>query len=178
MKTYLKYGGAMAGGGFVIVLVLYLIGLHSDAAKLNTAQWIQMVLGTGLGVACIVLATRERRAAVPPAEGFGYGSALGTGVMVTLFAAVIGIATNVLYVQLINPAMPDLIVQAQVLKWEAAGMGSAQIEQAEGIMRKMMHPVVQTLFGFIGGMVFGTVISLITAAFLKREATEEPPALP
>jgi hypothetical protein len=173
MKTYLTYGSAMAGGGFVLVLVLYILGFHSDAAKISTAQWIQGVLGLGIGITCIVLGTKARRESVPAEEEFGYGSALGTGVMITLIAALIGIATNLIYTQLINPGMTDLVMQAQIAKWEAAGLSSARIEQAEGMMRKMMSPAVQVAFGFCAGMIFGTLISLVSAAFLKRPAKDE-----
>ena len=177
LKTYLKYGGAMAGGGFLITLVLFLIGLHSDASKLSAAQWTQGCLGLVIGIVCIVLGTKERRATTPADAEFGYGQALGAGVMVTLIGALIGIATNMLYTQVINPGFNDLLVQAQIAKWEAAGMSAARIEQAEGVMRKMMNPAIQACFAFLGGMIFGTVISLITAAFLKRSEEEQPPVV-
>ena len=173
MKTYLTYGSAMAGGGFVLVLVLYILGFHSDASKLSIAQWVQGCAGLGIGIACIVLGTKARRASLPAEADFGYGSALGAGVMITLVAALLGLVTNFVYMRLINPGMNDLIIQAQIAKWEAAGMSSARIEQAEGMMRKMMSPPVQAAFGFLGGMFFGTLISLITAAFLKRPAKDE-----
>ena len=173
MKNYLTYGSAMAGGGFVLVLLLYILGFHSDASKLSTAQWIQGCLGLIIGIVCIVLGTKAKRATVPVAEEFGYGSALGAGVMITLFAALIGIVTNLLYSQVINPGMSDLIVQAQIAKWEAMNMPAARMEQAESMMRKMMSPPIQACFGFLAGMFFGTIISLISAAFLKRPATEE-----
>ena len=173
MKTYLTYGSAMAGGGFVLVLVLYIFGFHSDAAKISTAQWIQGVLGLGIGITCIVLGTKARRESVPAEEEFGYGSALGAGVMITLFAALLGLVTNFVYFHFINPGMNDLVMQAQIAKWEAAGMSGARIEQAEGMMRKMMSPAVQVAVGFGGGMIFGTLISLVTAALLKRSAKDE-----
>jgi hypothetical protein len=173
MKTYLTYGSAMAGGGFLLVLVLYILGFHSDPAKLGTAQGIQTVVGLGISITCIILGTKARRAAVPATEEFGYGSALGTGVMITLFAALIGIVTNIVYLSFINPGMGDVIMQAQMAKWDAAGLSSARIEQAEGMMRKMMSPPIQTAFGFLFGMCIGTIISLITAAFLKRPPSDE-----
>jgi hypothetical protein len=173
MKTYLTYGSAMAGGGFVLVLILYILGFHSDAAKLGTAQWIQACGGIGIGIACIVLGTKARRATVPVEEEFGYGSALGAGVMITLCAALIGIVTNIVYMQLINPGMNEVIVQAQIAKWEAMNMPSARMEQAESMMRKMMSPPIQAAFAFLGGMFFGTLISLISAAFLKRPPADE-----
>ena len=93
--------------------------------------------------------------------------------MITLFAALIGIVTNILYMQFINPGMTELTVQAQIAKWEAAGMPSSRMEQAEGMMRKMMSPPVMAAMGFCFGMIFGTIISLITAAFLKRPANDQ-----
>ena len=172
MKTYLTYGSAMAGGGFVVVLVLYILGFHSDAEKLSSAQWVQGCLGLAVGIACIVLGTKAQRATVPPEEEFGYGSALGTGVMITLVAALLGLVTNFVYMQFINPGMRDLMVQAQVAKWEAMNMPAASMAQAESMMRKMMSPPIQAVFGFGFGMFFGTLISLVTSAFLKRPSPD------
>jgi hypothetical protein len=155
------------------VLALYALGFHSDASKLGTAQLIQTCVGLAIGIACIVLGTKAKRATVPPEEDFGYGAALGAGVMVTLFAALIGIVTSLIYMQVINPGMNDVIIQAQIAKWEAANMPAARMEQAEAMMRKMMNPAIQVCFQFLGGMFFGTLISLITAAFLKRPAADE-----
>ncbi len=178
MKTYLTYGLVMAIAGALLTLALFLLGFHTDPVKLQSAQWIGGGGGLVIGIVVIVLGTKARRAEVPATEGFGYGRALGTGVMIVLFGALFGIATNLLYTQIINPHMTDILMQAQIDKWEAAGMSSAKIEQAEAMMRKMMHPAIQAVFGFIGGMCFGTLISLITAAFLKREATSaEPPVV-
>jgi hypothetical protein len=163
----------MAGGAFVVVLVVYVLGLHSDPSKLSLAQAIQTILGCGIGITCIVLGTKERREATPADKEFGYGQALGTGVMITLFAALFGLVSNFIYMQLINPGFQDVIVQAQVAKWEAAGMSATRIEQAEGMMRKMMSPPIQMAIGFIMGMLFGTVISLISSAFLKRPSPDQ-----
>lgn len=173
MKTYLTYGSAMAGGGFLLVLVLYALGFHSDPTKLGTAQVIQTCVGLAISITCIVLGTKARRATVPVEQDFGYGSALGAGVMITLFAALVGIVTSAIYMQLINPGMNDIIIQAQIAKWEAANMPAARMEQAETMMRKMMSPPIQICFQFLGGMFFGTLVSLVTAAFLKRAPADE-----
>jgi hypothetical protein len=123
-----------------------------------------------------VLGTKAKRATVPTTEDFGYGSALGAGVMISLFAALFGIVTTYLYAAVINPGMTDIAMQAQIAKWEAAGLSGTSIERAEAMMRKMMSPPIQACFGFVFGMIFSTIISLITAAFLKREAvTDVPP---
>ena len=181
MKTYLTYGGAMAVAGAILVLTLFFLGFHSEAAKLDAAQTIGLCGGIAIGAVCIVLGTKARLAEVPPTEEFGYGRALGTGVMIVLFASLFGLVTNFLYFQFINPHFTDVIVQAQLAKMEAKGLQGAQLDQAEKMMRTMMNPGLQAVFGFCGGMITGTILSLITAAFLKRPATsdlgETPPAL-
>lgn len=177
MKTYLTYGFAMSIAGALLTLALFFAGFHSDASKLQTAQWISGGGGLAFAIVAIVLGTKARRAEISATENFSYGRALGAGVMITLFACLLGIVTNQLYMQVINPGMNDLIVQAQIEKWEAKGMSSSQIEGAEAMMRKMMHPAIQAGFGFLGGMFFGTLISLVTAAFLKREVSDQPPVV-
>ena len=112
MKTYLTYGFAMALGGALVSLAMFLLGLHDSPSKLDTAQWIQMGCGLAVGITCIVLGTKARRAEVPPHENFGYGSALACGVMITLFAALIGLVTNYLYTAVINPNFVEVLLQS------------------------------------------------------------------
>ena len=180
MKTYLTYGFYMALGGALLILLLFFLGLHSDPAKLSTAQWVQGIVGLGISVACIVLGTKARRAEVPATEEFGYGSAFGAGVMIVLFAALFGIGTTLLYSTVINPHFTEVIQQAQADKLEAKGVPADKIEQIQKMTATMMKPAVQAIFGFVVGMIFGTIVSRITAAFLKRPASDDlvdaPPA--
>ncbi|MEO7415226.1 MAG: DUF4199 domain-containing protein [Opitutaceae bacterium] len=179
MKTYLTYGAAMAIAGVLLNLVLYFAGFHSDASKLGTAQLIGGLAGIGIAIACIVLGTRARRAEVLATnEDFGYGRALGAGVMITLFSALCGMVTSYLYMNVINPDFTEVMIQNQVQKMEASGVGGDKIEQMETVTRKMMNPAIMTAMGFIGAMFSGTLISLISAAFLKRQASDGPPLIP
>jgi hypothetical protein len=168
MKTYLTYGLFIALGITLVSLILFFLGYHSDAAKLGTAQLIGTIAALVISIAFTVIGIKARRAEIPPTEPFGYGRAVAAGVMITLFAVLFGAVTTYVYNHIINPGFMDVMVQAQVEKWEAKGMSSSQIEGAEAVMRKMMHPAVQAAFGILFGMVFGTIISLIAAAFLKR----------
>lgn len=174
MKTYLTYGFAMALGGALLTLVLYFLGFHSDAAKLNVAQWIGSCGLLVIGVTCTVLGTKARRAEIPATEDFGYGRALGTGVMIALFSALFSIVTNYVYFQFINPGLVDLIVQARIDKMEASGMSSEQLERVEKGIRMFMSPVFSACIVFINAMVWGTLISLVTSIFLKRPSSEDP----
>lgn len=173
MKIYATYGFYMSLASALLVFALYFMGFHSEASKLSTAQTIQMIAGFVIGTTFIVLGVKARQAEVPAIEDFGYGRALGAGVMITLFAAVFGVIFNYLYSAVINPNFVEVMMQAQTLKFEEKGMTSEQIERAVGFMRGMMRPAIQAAFGFIFGMFFGTLISLVAAAFLKRPATDE-----
>ncbi len=173
MKTYLTYGFGIALGGALITMVLYLLGFHNDPSKVGTAQWIGGVAALAVTVIGIVLGTQAKRATVPPTEDFGYGRAFGAGVAISFFCSVFSAIFNFLYAQVINPAFRDVMMQAQTAKWEAAGLSSAQIEQAQHMMQMMGSPVVQCVFAIIFGVVIGSIISLITAACLKRPATAE-----
>jgi len=180
MKTYLTYGFAMAFGGALVVFAMFFLGLHDKPEKLDTAQSIQTVFGLATGIICIVLGTKARRAESPSTRDFGYGSALGAGVMITLFAAVIGLFTNYLYSAVINPNFGAVMIAAQALKLEASGVPADKIEQIQKMTGIMMKPPVLAAIGFMSGLFFGTLISLVTAAFLTRPADgdpETPPAL-
>ena len=178
MKTYLIHGLAWAIAGCVLNVVLYLLGFHSDPARLVPAQIIGGLTGLVIAITCIALGTKARRSEIPPTEEFGYGRALGAGVMVALFGALFGSMTHYAYAKFINPEFVDVIVQAQVQKLEERNLSAAQIEGAEKMIRSMSGPGVQALFGFIGGVLFGTIISLVTAAILKRPAAPETFATP
>ncbi len=172
MKTPLIYGLYMALAGLLVNLGLYFAGFHSDVEKLATAQTISSVANLILGVTLLVLGIKARRAEIPLTEDFGYGRALLAGVQVSLFACIFGTICNFLYMGIINRGLKELMVQAQINKWEAAGLSSDKIEGAEKMMRTMMNPALQAVFGLIFGMVICTILSLIVAAFLKRPAQD------
>ena len=176
MKTYLTYGLAAAVANALLLLTLYFLGLHSDPAKLNTAQWIGVVGVCVIAVVFLVLGIKARRASVPPTEEFGYGRALGTGVMIMLFSALFGIITNALYYSVINPEFTEIAVQAQVTQLESRGLPPDALERAERGVRFMMKPPVLAIAGFVMAMIGGTCWSLVTAAFLKRPATQDFPS--
>ena len=170
MKTYVTFGFLIALGGALLNLVLFFLGFHSNVEKLSSAQWIGGIVSLAIGVTFTILGTRARRAEVPAAEPFGYGRALGAAVMITLFASLFGAIFYFIYLQFINPGFQDVIVQAQSAKLEARGLSGAQLEQAEKMTRIFTGPILSSCFNFLGGMFFGTIVSLIVAAFVKRPA--------
>jgi hypothetical protein len=173
MKNYLIYGLGMAVAGFLVQLVLFILGFHSDAAKFGEGQWIGGAAGLAVSVVAIVLGTKAQRALLPESSGFSYGQAVGAGVMICLFSAILGTILNYIYVNVINPQFTDIVVQYQLAKAQAKGLDADQLAQMEKGIRFMSGPVFGTVIWFIVGMFFGTIVSLITGAFLKRPAPDQ-----
>ena len=179
MKTYLKYGGAMAGAGFVSMVLCYVAGLW-DAQNLGTGMIVGIVLGIIINTVGIVLGTRAVRSPTGT-QGFSYGRAFKTGLLISSFAAAAGVVTNGIFFGVVNPNYHETTIVWTKGLMERMGAPAAQVEKAEEQMRTKGGLVRQLANGVIGALVFGGVISLITAAFMKRppsdEETDGPPVI-
>jgi hypothetical protein len=178
MNPPVVYGIVMAVASAFLTLVLYFLGLHSDAAKMTQAQWVGGLGAFVINVVCVVLGIRAQRAETPAGKNFGYGRALGVGVLISVVAGLIGIGTSWFYFGTINPGFRDLLVQAQLDKMAAAGLSSDQLDRAEKGIRFFMQPVIMGVVTFINAVVWGTLISLVAAGFLKRRPGGAPLAEP
>ena len=170
MKTTFFYGVIMAIASILLNYAMYFLGFHDSVAKFATGQMIAGIAGMVIGIVCLVLSVRARRAETPTTEGFGYGRSLIASFMTALWSTILTIISWVLYLTVVNPGVRDIMVQSELAKLEAKGLSSTQIEQAEGMIRMMMGPVPQALIGFCVGLVIWTLISLIIAAFIRRPA--------
>lgn len=177
MKTYLTYGFALALASALLTLVLFFLGYQTEAEKLKAGQWISLPLYIAITAAVLVIGVKARRAEIPPDEPFGYGRALGAGVMIALFASLFGIVVNFVYFQYLNPGFVDLMVQTEMEKMEAQGLSDSRLEAAEKGMRFMMKPPIMVVLGFFQAMLGATLTALITSIFVRRPAASEPPAL-
>lgn len=177
MKTYLTYGFAWAIAGALVNLVFYFAGFHSEAGKYQTSQWLGFILALAIAITCLVLGTKARRASVPTTEEFGYGRAFAAGFMITLFATLFAVAANALYFGVVNPDLTEIIVETEMAKLEARNLPPEALEGAEKGVRFMTQPVMMAIVGFFFGLIGGTILSLITSAFLRRpaNASAQPP---
>jgi Protein of unknown function (DUF4199) len=173
MKTCALYGCYATLASAVLLLAIYFMGFHSDVSKLPTASWIGNIGGLAIGISVTILGIKARREEVPATESFGYGRAFVTGFLIHLVAAVLGSVVNFVYFSYLNPGMCDLIEQAQIERLEAKGLGGAQLDQAQTMIHLMTKPPVLVAWTFFFIVVFGTILSLIAAAFLKRPAPPE-----
>ncbi|RXK53194.1 DUF4199 domain-containing protein [Oleiharenicola lentus] len=177
MKTTLFYGFVMALAGSLLTYILFFLGYHDSVEKFTTAQTIASVVGLLIWITCLLLGIRARRDEVPAHEAFGYGRALGAGTLIALWGSLFGSISHAIYMMFVNPDFREVVVQSEIAKMEAKGVPAAQIEQAEGMVRMMTGPVVQSIFALIFGFILCFMVALIVAAFVRRPATGTPPPL-
>ena len=89
MKTCSLYGFLLAVASAIVTLALYFLGYHSDPAKVGTGQLIGGLVILTASLIITALGIKARRAEVPESEPFGYGRALGAGVLVGVLAGVL-----------------------------------------------------------------------------------------
>lgn len=98
-----------------------------------------------------------------------YGQAVGAGVIICLFSAIIGaIFTYILYT-VIDPGLyaKQLVMTEEMLA--KRGMPQEAMDAALNMSKKMQKPIITTVSGIFFGVFFGTIISLIVAIFVKKE---------
>lgn len=98
-----------------------------------------------------------------------YGQALGFGVLISLFASIVYGLYFFLLTSIIDPTYMEGFYAVIEETYIEMGMSDDQIEAAMQIVKKFQSPlfmVVSSIFGFV---LMGTVFSLITSIFLKKE---------
>lgn len=171
MKIPILYGFLLAVAGLLINVVLTLTGMYADPQKLGTAQLISGLIGLVVAIVGLWLGISASRAALPPAEGFSYGRAVGAGSLIVLWDAIFGAIFTALFFTVINPDVREVMIQANLDKIAAKG-GSP--ERAEGMIRTMMSVPILTISTIIFVGLFGMILTLIVAAFLRREPARGP----
>jgi len=170
VKIPLLYGLGMAVGGAVLTLILYLAGFHDSVEAMKSSRWIGIVGGLTIGATGLSLAMRASRATqmLTAEQQWGYGQAVGTGVLAGLFSALFGFVFMFLYATVINSGFSDVLYQAQVEAMQAKGIPAEKIEAAEKTMRKFLSPLVLSLFQTVIGFVWSVLLSLVIAIFVKK----------
>jgi hypothetical protein len=101
-----------------------------------------------------------------------YGQALGFGVAAMFFSGIV----SALYTLIIFKIDPGLVEQMKVMQEEnllKQGMSEDQIEAAMAITSKMMTPGWLSIMGLFGSVIAGTIISLVTSIFVKKQGNED-----
>ncbi|AOS45044.1 hypothetical protein Verru16b_02113 [Lacunisphaera limnophila] len=166
MGTKFTYALILTIASAVFQLLLYFTGFQTE--KLAVGQHLNW-LGLIIMIVVLFLGIKAVREEAPD-KSLTYGKGVGTGVLISLFSGLMSAVYSFIHFKFVNTEFADYQLELIRAKWEEAGMGAAQMEQAEGFTRAMMGPVAQAIMTPIMAVVLGTIISLIAAAILKRPA--------
>ncbi len=169
MSTTLLYALIMAIAQIVVSLISFFLGYQTD--KINSGAWFGIIPA----VVSIVILVLGIKAVREEQEGkyLSYGKGVGTGVLISLYAGLIGAIYAYIHFTYVNPNFPDYLIEASRIKWAAAGMQESQMEGAEKGVRMFTKPVIQAVLNPLFSVFFGLIFSLIIAAFLKRNPPED-----
>ena len=169
MSTKFIYALTLTICGALLNLLLYFTGFQTE--KLATGQYFQW-LGFVLMFAILWLGIKAVRDEAPE-KGMSYGRGVGTGTLISLYSGLMSSVYSFIHFKFVNTEFADYQLALIRPKWEAAGMGEAQMEQMEKVSRTMMGPVAQAILTPIFVVLFGLILSLIIAAILKRPVPDQ-----
>jgi hypothetical protein len=107
-------------------------------------------------------------------NGFmSYGQAFVSGMLIAVIAGLVSAIYTYLFYAFFDPAahtkMVETAMEQSRAKLAEKGMSDEQMESAISISKMFMSPIVMSIFAFIGSAFVGTILSLITAIFIKKE---------
>jgi hypothetical protein len=156
----LGYGVIIALAIIVFSLILYLLDF-SQGSGLEYLTYLILLAG--------IFLTQINYRNKYLGGYIAYGQAFKLGMLTSLFLAIImGVYTFVFF-NFIDPgAMEEGMVMAEQRMMDQ-GMSDMEIEQGMAIARKFQSAGMFTFFAVAGNFIIGIIISLITAAFVKKE---------
>ena len=169
MSTKFIYALTLTICGAVFNLLMFFTGYQTEKlAAGQQLQWIGLIM-MGVVLWLGIKAVRQES----ENQAMSYGRGVGTGVLISLYSGLMSSVYQFIHFKFVNPNFADYQIEMLRSKWAAAGMGDAQMEQAEHFTRMMMTPLMSAILAPIFVVVVGLIISLIIAIFLKRNAPAE-----
>jgi nitrate reductase gamma subunit len=177
VKTPLLYGLGIAFVGAVLTLVFHLLGFSTSAEKFGTFMIVGPLAGLAVLIVGIVMGTRRVRAERGGAA-FTYGDAFMTGLIIAISSGIFGNLFQLVYFKFLNPDFVEVTIEWTRGLMERMGARDSDIERMVEDMRAKSTLTRQFINGLIFSVIGGVIISLITAAILKRPAADAPGELP
>lgn len=161
MKSAMTYGLMLALALIAIHLVQYLMDVYKPPAWVNLLTYAVIVGG-------IVYGTIRFRD--DELGGYiSYGKALGFGVLLSLFASIVYGFYNYLLTAVIDPGYMEGVYRMLEENLLEKGMNYDQVENLMEDMKKLQTPLFMVFSSVFGFTFMGTIFSLITSIFLKKE---------
>ncbi|HPX06012.1 MAG TPA: DUF4199 domain-containing protein [Tenuifilaceae bacterium] len=158
--------GAMTSGlilGLALIVfsvVLYILGIYKPPTWVGILNYVLIIGGIFYG---------QKKFRDDELGGYiSYGKALGTGVLVALFASIIYGVYFYLLTAVIDPGYIDQIYAATEEALLEKGNSEDQVEQMLDVAKQYMTPIMLLVSSVIGFVFWGTIFALITSIFVKK----------
>lgn len=123
------------------------------------------LLGIFFGMRAYKLSTRQ---------GYlSYWQGVLAGVLISVFAGIITATFTYVYLQYINPGFVEYMVDLNRRTLLQKGATDVQVQSNALVTRSMYKPLPQALRALGGYVAAGSLISLVTAGFLKSRNPDE-----
>ncbi len=158
-KSTLNYGVMLGLAMIIFYILIWMFDLFFES-YMAYINYVILLAG-------IVLSTKGFRDSIPGGI-MSYGKALGTGVLVSLFSAVLlSVFMYVLY-KLIDPGLIERTIDESIKTLYEQGRTDEQIQAVQQVQERFVTP-----FTIAAGMLFqiifiGFIMSLIASIFLKN----------
>lgn len=165
VKTAMSYGLFTGIGLILITFIFYIMGELSH-------PWINYLSMVVL-IAGIILGMRAHR--MEQGGFIRYGTALGLGVLLGLFAALVASFFSVLLFHVIDPAAMQQMLNAAELRIleSMPQITDEQLELSLRMTERMMRPSTMFVVGILSNTFMALLFSLIIAAFIRKEPKED-----
>jgi len=159
-KSAMVYGLYLA-----LALVLFSVIMYVTGLILNTKiSYVSLVLTVaGIIFAQITYRNKELKGTIT------YGQAVGFGVAIMLFAGIVTALYTIVLYTFIDPTLIDQMKTMQEDAMLAKNLSQEQVDAAMSMTSKMMTPAWMSIMGLVGSVFSGTIISLITSIFVKKQ---------
>ncbi len=168
-STAMRYGLIWGLIAIVLGLLAHIMGWNDPVNPNPTMSLILGAISLGLTITMLVLAVRQHR----DQELGGYitfGRGFYTGFMTTLIYALIATVWAYILMNLIAPDMFAGIEDKMISDLEAQGKSDEEIEMAVSFSSMFTSPMALTVMTFFGSLIFGSLVSLVVGAVMKKDA--------
>jgi uncharacterized membrane protein YkvI len=150
------------GGGTGIVSVIFYQLLYATGSENSPVKWISLLI-LFLG---IFVGTMQYRKAN---EGYlTYGQGFKAGFFMISIYVVISLIATAINLQL-HPDYVDKMLEQTRNNMINSGASEDQIDMTIAITRKWLTPTMMIISGLLGGLIFGCIVSLITAGLCTKK---------
>jgi hypothetical protein len=159
-KANLTSGLILGLAGIVYSLVMYFLDL-----SLNKTQSYVFMLILAVLLFFLVKSYRDNYL-------YGYitfGKAFGSGVVIFLYYSIITAIFVYILFSIIDPGLVAKQLAASEEMLSKRGMPQEAMDAAMKFQQKIMTPPIMAFFSIFGNMLWGAIIALIVAIFVRKE---------